>query len=540
MKGYYYEQVNPKAKGTRMVPHYLEPFGYRSYHSGEWHVQGTQPCRDGGFARSFRTADHNRYFTEPPPLPGRSLAPVLQGESIGREFLYWNHAGNRALRIADWKAVFTPYHGDEWELYNIAEDRGETADLAKKQPERYKKERKRQGLERGTPVPHHSEGFGGSGLPRSFLLASRGSIGRIRAPSPSEGGLVRRSLGEDGRVFEPHFIMSGNNSFSEITAALRDHQSFAVLSHVRPDGDAIGSQLAMGFMLEAMGKKVVYLNEDGLPDNLTFLPGSERIEQPDGPVEIDVALALDTATKPRLGERVLEAVGGAGLWINIDHHISNPGYGDLNHIDGGSPATCEIIYDLIVDQDLPFPDETRDSIYVGVSTDTGSFQYPSTTARTYDMAADLVRRGLDVGRINSQTYDNYPYRRLQLMRALLNTLERSADGRLADWQLTMSTRRELEVLPEDSEGLIDTIRAIRGVIAACFFEELEDGRVRVSMRSKDRRIDVCQVAMKFGGGGHALAAGIRMKGPFAEARAAVLEEIRTRFEAMDEDSKEAK
>lgn len=341
-------------------------------------------------------------------------------------------------------------------------------------------------------------------------------------------------------MFEPHFIMSGNNSFSEITAALRDHQSFAVLSHVRPDGDAIGSQLAMGFMLEAMGKKVVYLNEDGLPDNLTFLPGSERIAQPDGPVEIDVALALDTATKPRLGERVLEAVGGARLWINIDHHISNPGYGDLNYIDGGSPATCEIIYDLIVDQELPFPDETRDSIYVGVSTDTGSFQYPSTTARTYDMAADLVRRGLDVGGINSQTYDNYPYRRLQLMRALLNTLERSADGRLADWQLAMSTRRELEVLPEDSEGLIDTIRAIRGVTAACFFEELEDGRVRVSMRSKDRRIDVCQVAMKFGGGGHALAAGIRMKGPLAEARAAVLEEIRARFEAMDQDPKEAK
>ena len=119
------------------------------------------------------------------------------------------------------------------------------------------------------------------------------------------------------------------------------------------------------------------------------------------------------------------------------------------------------------------------------------------------------------------------------MRALLNTLERSAGGKVADWVLSMETRRELELAPEDSEGLIDTIRAIRGVTVALFFEELEDGRVRVSMRSKERRIDVCQVAMKFGGGGHALAAGIRMKGPLAEARAAVLEEVGRRIEAAE-------
>jgi phosphoesterase RecJ-like protein len=329
--------------------------------------------------------------------------------------------------------------------------------------------------------------------------------------------------------------MSGNHSFSEITAALRDHQSFALLSHVRPDGDAIGSQLALGFVLEALGKRVVYLNEDGLPDNLTFLPGSGRIARPDGAaVDVEVAVALDTATKPRLGAGVLEAVDGAGLWINIDHHISNTGYGELNYIDGGSPATGEILYDLIIDQQLPLPDETRDAIYVAVSTDTGSFQYPSTTARTYEMAADLVRRGLDVGTINSLTYDNHPYRRLELMRALLNTLQRSADGRVADWRLSMATRRELGLLPEDSEGLIDTIRAIRGVTAALFFEELEDGRVRVSMRSKDRRVDVCEVASLFGGGGHALAAGIRMKGPLEEAREAVLAEVGKRVRVLDE------
>jgi phosphoesterase RecJ-like protein len=322
-----------------------------------------------------------------------------------------------------------------------------------------------------------------------------------------------------------------NSTYSEIGEVLRGHESFLLMSHVRPDGDAIGSQLALGMSLEAMGKRVVYLNEDGLADNLEFLPGSERIERPSGPVDVEVAVALDTATKPRLGEGVLAAVGSAPkLWLNIDHHISNPGYGDLNLIDGGSPATGEILYELIVDQGMPLPPETRDAIYVAISTDTGSFQYSSTTARTYEIAADLVARGVEVGRINALTWDDYPYRRIELMRALLNTLERDCGGQVAHWHLTMDMRREIGALPEDSEGLINLIRAIRGVTAAVFFEELDDGRVRVSMRSKDPQVNVCDVASVFGGGGHAMAAGIRMPGPLAEAEKKVLAEIERRLE----------
>lgn len=316
----------------------------------------------------------------------------------------------------------------------------------------------------------------------------------------------------------------------QIAEVLRAHQSFVLLSHIRPDGDAIGSQLALGYCLKAMGKKVRLINEDGLPENLAFLPGSELIETPpDEVLEVEVAIALDTATKPRLGDKALAATAKAGLWLNIDHHKSNPNYGDLNLIDSTSPATGQILYDLIVGQNLPLPDETRDAIYVAVSTDTGSFQYPSTTARTYEMAADLIRRGLDVGTINSKTYDEQPYRRLELMRSLLNTLERSADGLVANWMMRDKVRRDLELRPEDSEGLIDIIRAIRGVMVAVFFEELPDGKVRVSMRSKDPRLDVCRVALEFGGGGHALAAGIRMPGPIEEAKGRVLESIDRHF-----------
>ena len=321
-----------------------------------------------------------------------------------------------------------------------------------------------------------------------------------------------------------------NASFEQIGEVLRNHQSFVLISHVRPDGDAIGSQLALGYALMAAGKSVRLINEDGLPDNLAFMAGSAKIElPPTEPLVVEVAIALDTATKPRLGEKALHAASQAQIWLNIDHHVSNPKYGDLNLIDSKSPATGQILYQLIIALGLPLPAETRDAIYVAVSTDTGSFQYPSTTAATYELAADLIRRGLDVGTINSQIYDNYPFRRLELMRALLNTLEISDDGLVANWTMRDQLRIDLSLRPEDSEGLIDLIRAIRGVQLAVFFEELPDGKIRISMRSKDHRLDVCQIATEFGGGGHALAAGIRMAGPLEDAKSQVLAAIDRRI-----------
>ncbi|MFT6181035.1 MAG: phosphoesterase RecJ-like protein [Akkermansiaceae bacterium] len=323
--------------------------------------------------------------------------------------------------------------------------------------------------------------------------------------------------------------MSENATFAQIGEAFEAHQSFAVVSHVRPDGDAIGSILALGHALEQMGKSVRYLNNDGCPESLAFLPGSEKVEVSSEAkdVDIEVAITLDTAAHARVGEGSLEAMKDAKMIINIDHHISNPGYGDLNYIDSNSPATGQIIYDLLMALDLPISEITRDSIYVAVSTDTGSFQYPGTTQRTYEMAADLVARGLNVGEINQLTYDNQPFRRVELMRSLLNTLDRSDEGRLVWWDLTMATKTELSLIDDDTEGMIDFIRAVRGVVVAVFFEDLDGGKVRVSMRSKDRRINASDICGAFGGGGHALAAGIRMAGPIREAREKVLTEIRS-------------
>jgi|TARA_B110000914_G_scaffold90147_1_gene79205 phosphoesterase RecJ-like protein len=326
--------------------------------------------------------------------------------------------------------------------------------------------------------------------------------------------------------------MSENTSFAKIGEAFEAHQSFAVVSHVRPDGDAIGSILALGHALEQMGKSVRYLNNDGCPESLAFLPGSEKVEVSSEAknVDIEVAITLDTAAHARLGESSLEAIKDAKMTINIDHHISNPGYGDLNYIDSESPATGQIIYDLLTTLDMPISEITRDSIYVAVSTDTGSFQYPGTTQRTYEMAADLVARGLNVGEVNQLTYANQPYRRVELMRALLNTLDRSEDGCLVWWDLRMATKEELGLIDDDTEGMIDFIRAVQGVVVAVFFEDLDGGKIRVSMRSKDRRINASEICGIFGGGGHALAAGIRMAGPLESAREKVLAEIHLAIE----------
>ena len=321
-----------------------------------------------------------------------------------------------------------------------------------------------------------------------------------------------------------------NDTFAAIGAAVKGHTRFAVLSHVRPDGDAIGSQLGLAHTLQEMGKEVWVMNEDGVPESLRFLPGAEWVRRPDGSaIHAEVIFALDTATKARLGEQSLESVSGASLWINVDHHITNPRYGDLNHIDSSASATAQILFELIDSQKWPLPVESAVNLYAGISTDTGSFQYPATTARTYEIGAALLRCGVQVGKVSQQLYESYPYRRIELIRELLNALRLTGDNRVASWRLTQEQVKRLELQPDDSEGLIDLIRAIDSVVAAVFFEELPNGKIRVSARSKSSQVDMGTICSHFGGGGHTLAAGARMRGPIEEAEAKFLDQV---YEAL--------
>ncbi|MEO5719849.1 MAG: bifunctional oligoribonuclease/PAP phosphatase NrnA [Chthoniobacterales bacterium] len=316
--------------------------------------------------------------------------------------------------------------------------------------------------------------------------------------------------------------MKTNHSFAEIATALRAAQKIVVISHVRPDGDAFGSQLALGLSLRELGKDVTLWNEDGLLEKYSFLPGGELLAKPPAePQAFDLAVALDTATQMRLGTAL--AAVKTDWWINIDHHISNPRYGNLVHIDSNAPATGQILFELITSQDLPMNQPIAENLFVAISTDTGSFQYPSTTARTFEIGGALLRRGVKVGRINQLLYESYPRRRVELLRALLGTMRFEGEGRIACFSLSLQVAKELGVLPEDNEGLIDHLRAIEGVVVAIFFEELQEGKVRVSMRSKSETADVSAICQLFGGGGHKLAAGARLRGTLAEAETKILE-----------------
>ena len=321
-------------------------------------------------------------------------------------------------------------------------------------------------------------------------------------------------------------MSAARSKVDQIGRVLRENERFAVLSHIRPDGDALGSQLALALSLQQLGKKVRVWNEDGMLEKYSFLPRADLLTKPPHAAEdVDVAIALDTAIQNRLGT-AFTAVRSAKIWINIDHHLSNPGYGDLVHVDPTAPATGQIIFDLIKSQGFPFDREIAENLYAAISTDTGSFQYPKTSVRTFEVAAELVCTGINIGQLSQQLYENYPRRRVELLRELLRTMRFERDGGVASFSLALKTAAELQVIPEDNEGLIDYLRAIRGVIVAVFFEELADGKVRVSMRSKSDAIDVCAICQKFGGGGHTLAAGARIRGSLAEVEERVLEEIR--------------
>jgi phosphoesterase RecJ-like protein len=328
--------------------------------------------------------------------------------------------------------------------------------------------------------------------------------------------------------------MSTHRSFDSIVSLIRSKHRFLVLSHFRPDGDAIGCTLAMGLCLEAMGKQVTFWNEDGLPERFRFLSHSERVVRPSpGEPPFDAVFLLDTAVRERAGEACLAAIPPGGVWVNIDHHVSNDQLGDLVYLDTSAPATGQILYELITHANLPLNREIAESLYTALSTDTGSFQYANTTARTYEIAGALVMSGVDVGQINQNLYQSCPKRRIELLRSLLNSLQFDSNNRVASFALTLETTHRLQTIPDDTEGLIDHLRCIEGVVVAAFFEEAAPQLTRISLRSKDSRINVCAICSEFGGGGHTMAAGARIEGPIEEVRSRVLAAIERHFSALN-------
>ncbi len=309
-----------------------------------------------------------------------------------------------------------------------------------------------------------------------------------------------------------------NHELATILSVLRGAENLLVTSHLRPDGDALGSTIACVLWLRSLGKKVTAWNEDGLPDKFSYLPCHSLVTFPSvKPLSFDAVVALDCSTRSRLG-KVLDGIASPGVFLNIDHHVSNQRYGDLNYVDPSAPATGQILFEFLQYAGAQFTPEIATNLYAAISTDTGSFQYAGTTSRTFEAAASLIRSGVHVAELSQAIYATQPLRRLNLLRHALNYLEFSCGDTIASFSLSMADVRQLQILPEDNEGIIDHLRSIEGVLVAIFFEELQDGKVRVSLRSKDPRIDVCKICAQFGGGGHPAASGARVQGTLSSVR----------------------
>jgi phosphoesterase RecJ-like protein len=311
----------------------------------------------------------------------------------------------------------------------------------------------------------------------------------------------------------------------KIIQTIRDSRTFCVVGHIRPDGDCIGSQLALALALRNEGRAVTCWNEDPVPDKLRFLDSQKLFELPRPGRKFDCVIATDCASFERLGT-VRECIGNRKSFINIDHHTSNTRYADLNWISSKEPSTGELIYRLLKTANWPITRPIADCLFTAVSTDTGSFQYATTTPATFTVASHLVQCGADLDRISQEVYQSYPLARVQLLRHVYNRFRLTHDRRTAYFWLKQRDYARTGAGRDDSEGLIDHIRAIEGVVVACVFEEMGSGITRISLRSKSPDVDVNRIAGQFGGGGHPAAAGARIPGNPLAVQRRVLNAVR--------------
>ena len=294
---------------------------------------------------------------------------------------------------------------------------------------------------------------------------------------------------------------------------LRRHH-FLITSHARPDGDSIGSQLAMAYALRALGKDVRLVNRDSVPPFLASFPGVSDIaiaERAEGAV--DAAIVLECSDLSRTG---LEGVDRSFV-INIDHHPGNAAYGALNWVDERAAACGEMVFDVIRALGVPFTLEIATHIYVAILTDTGAFHFSHISPRTFDICRQAVEAGVDPQAIARAVFDSSSLSRLRLLGSVLSTLELEASGRLAILYLNQQMLDAAGGTYDDIEGLINLPLTVKDIEAVVFFKEVEPNCHRISLRSKGE-VDVSEVARQFGGGGHKNASGFTMAGAYADIR----------------------
>ena len=295
----------------------------------------------------------------------------------------------------------------------------------------------------------------------------------------------------------------------QIAAELTRASRILVLTHIHPDGDALGSQLALGMVLRGLGKEVCMYGETEVSHLYDFLPGSGEIavELPELG-KFDCAIALDCGDANRLG-REMTALLTIKPFLVVDHHAGHQDFGDRRWVDPHRASTGEMVYDLAVALGGEISQEAAYCLYTAIVADTGSFKYSSTTAETFRVARELVLKGVKPSDVAGKLFDNYSLARLRLFQRVLEGLSLHSSGRIAMISAPNRFFAETGAAPQDTEGFIDYPRSLTSVKVAAFLKEAGVGKVSVSLRSKGADCNVAKVAAIFGGGGHRNAAGFK-------------------------------
>jgi phosphoesterase RecJ-like protein len=321
-------------------------------------------------------------------------------------------------------------------------------------------------------------------------------------------------------------IASAEATRAQVADAIRQRQRFVVTSHARPDGDAVGSSLAMAYALRQLGKDVRVVSRDAPPPPLLVFPGVAEIE-----IVNEIGDAADAVIVMECGDVKRPGIEGVegGYVINIDHHPGNLLYGALNWMDLSAAACGEMVFDLVSELGVPLTYEIALHVYIAILTDTGSFHYSNITPRTFDICRLCMEAGVSPPAVARSIFDANHLGRLKLFGAVLNRMHLDPTGRIATLSVDKQLTHDCGGTYEDTEGLINLPLTVKEILAVVFFKEIGPGDWRVSMRSKGN-IDINAIAKEFGGGGHKNASGCSANGDLETLQAVFEQKITTAIE----------
>jgi phosphoesterase RecJ-like protein len=311
------------------------------------------------------------------------------------------------------------------------------------------------------------------------------------------------------------------SSLAGAAAAIQAANRIVIATHVNPDGDALGSLCGLALACERIGKQATRVSVDGVPELYSCIPSADRVVRAAPPGPFDLGIGVDADGSARLGEAEA-AILACPTVIDIDHHTGPDRYGSIRLVDPSAAATGELVYDLIGDLGVPLDTEIAECLMMALVTDTGSFRYSSVRPRTLRIAAALMEAGAHPAPCAERVYEQRSASAARLLGRALERMERIPSGRIVWSALGQADFREMGARPEETDGIINELRAVRGVELAVLLREDPDGQIRVSFRAKED-VDAAALAARFGGGGHRAASGATLPGPLDQATARVIE-----------------